>query len=93
MNENINENNPRIEFRRLVTPLPTGRVRVQIEVRRVGEEGQEQRRSSLLGKIVQTWGGWRFVPVGGAKISQIATGKVWATAEECKRSLQELTGL
>lgn len=70
-----------IEFRRLVTPLPTGRVRVQIEVRQVSVAGR-----LLLGKIIQARGGWRFVPVGGAGESH--TGKVWATAEECKRSLQ-----
>lgn len=90
MNENsLRNEGPRIEFRRLTTPLPTGRVRVQIEVRRVSGEGQEKQTHSLLGRIVQTRGGWRFVPAGNAKVGQIATGKVWATAEECKRSLQE----
>ena len=72
-------NESRVEFRRLVTPLPTGRVRVQIEVRQT--EGKR-----LLGRIIQVRGGWRFVPIGGASRDN---GGVWATAEECKRSVQE----
>jgi hypothetical protein len=75
-------NESRVEFRRLVTPLPTGRVRVQIEVRQI--EGK-----CLLGKIIQARGGWRFVPIGGAEAGSRDSGKVWATAEECKRSVQE----
>jgi hypothetical protein len=98
MNENAGSggiNNPRIEFRRIVHPLPTGRVRVQIEVRQIG--GGEQERNSpgggsgrLVGRIVQVRGGWQFRPAGvgtGRLVSQ--SGQVWPTAEECKRSLQE----
>jgi len=73
-----------IEFRRLVAPLPTGRVRVTIMVWQIGGDGRQ-----LLGKIIQVRGGWRFLPAGGAGADRTGTaGKVWATAEECKRSVQ-----
>lgn len=58
-----------IDFRRIVKPLPNGRVRIVIEVRQQGR---------LAGRIQQVLGGWQFRGVGGER------GAVWKTAAECK---------
>jgi hypothetical protein len=87
MNENVDSvggNGPQIEFRRLVKPLPDGRVRVSIDVR-------ESVSRRLLGRIVQVRGGWRFEAVGGRGVGRLARQdeRVWVTTEECKQALQK----
>jgi hypothetical protein len=84
-----------VEFRRLTSPQPDGRVRIQIECRLEG---------ILLGKILQVRGGFQYRPVGsgiGRRGSAtgpgpVATGpvaggwkvgEVYPTAAECKQSI------
>lgn len=70
------------EFRRLVRPLPDGRVKVATEVRLEGK---------LVGRIQQVRGrggmmGWQYRPLGvGHRGWRV--GEVFATVEECKRAV------
>jgi hypothetical protein len=71
---------PVLTFRRLTDPLPSGRVRVSIEVWTAGWQGREK----MLGKIVQArQGGWQYRPVSGP------AGQVYATAAECKQAVEQ----
>lgn len=69
-----------ITFRRRTTPLPDGRVRVQLEVSQGGRR---------LGTIIQTRGGWAFLEarVSRRKGAQAGGVLVWKTAEEAKRAV------
>lgn len=73
------ESQTQLIFRRLTTPLPTGRVRVQIEVRIEG---------TLLGRIGPARGGWRYVPAGVGRRAW-PVGEVFPTAEACKQALSK----
>jgi hypothetical protein len=73
------DNHNQLTFRRLTTPLPTGRVRVQIEARLAG---------TLLGRIGPVRGGWRYVPAGVGRRAW-PVGEVFPTAEECKQALSK----
>jgi hypothetical protein len=71
-----------LAFRRCTFPLPSGRVRVQIEVRQ---------GSKLAGRIVQVRGGWQFRSVGSGQPRKEGggTGEVFRTTEECKKWVAE----
>lgn len=71
-----------IDFRRLVRPLPDGRVRVTTEVRLEGK---------LVGRIQQVREGWQYRPVGWGGHRKWG-GEVFATVEECKRSVSGADG-
>jgi hypothetical protein len=72
----------RLDFRRVVRPLPTGRVKVVTEVRLEGK---------LVGRISQVRGGWQYRPIGskmgGKSAVGAEAGEVFPTVDECKRSL------
>jgi hypothetical protein len=72
-----------LEFRRQVIPLPTGRVRVTVDVRLGG---------ILTGRIIQVRGGWQYRPVGSGigkrgRAGGWGVGEVWPTVEECKQAI------
>lgn len=71
-----------ITFRHRTTPLPDGKVRVQIEVSQAGR---------LIGRIVQCRGGWAFLEarVSRRKGAQAGGVLVWKTAEEARRAVAE----
>jgi hypothetical protein len=68
------EGEQQLEFRRVVVPLPTGRVRVSLEVRRAGVR-------RLLGRIVQVRGGWQYRAADGK------VGAIFRTAAECRQAI------
>ena len=75
-----------LTFYRQTTPMPDGRVRVQIQVRLEGPAGK-----MLLGRISPArrpggGTGWRYMPMGAGRQGW-KVGEVWPTAEECKQSL------
>jgi hypothetical protein len=70
---------PVLTFRRLTDPLPSGRVRVSIEVWTAGWQGRERQ----LGRISQVRGGWQFRAVSGKM------GEVYAAAAECKQAIEK----
>lgn len=68
-----------VVFRRIVTPLPTGRVRVTIEARQGGK---------LLGRITQVGPLWRLTPAADQWPRWKGRGMLWRTAEEARRAIQ-----
>lgn len=70
-------------FRRIVTPLPTGRVRVKIEARQGGK---------LIGRITQAGPLWRFTPATDQWPRWRGKGMLWRTAEEARRGVSASAG-